>query len=98
MQMFISITYDSICAKLSFETHASVHLQMPTLTWLLLAFGLWAPDLIWALTDYNQEGHDCWEVCFFEASQEPEHNDAVDFIYTLVEKLRFMRMYYGVKY
>ena len=31
-----------------------------------------------------------------EASDDPESQEAVQFYYTLVEKLRFMRMYYGV--
>ena len=47
-------------------------------------------------TDYNDVGLDCWDVCFMEASDEQESQEAVEFYYTLVEKLRFMRMYYGV--
>ncbi len=46
--------------------------------------------------DFNEVGLDCWEVCFFEASDQPEDQSAVEFFYTLVEKIRFMRMYYGV--
>merc|ERR1711971_479079 len=58
-----------------------------------LALGPFRPK---AKPDYNDVGLDCWDVCFMEASDEQESQEAVEFYYTLVEKLRFMRMYYGV--
>ena len=46
--------------------------------------------------NFNEVGLDCWDVCIFEASDEPENHYAVEFYYTLVERLRFNRMYHGV--
>ena len=63
--------------------------------WLLVLLGLLALKAK-GQTDYNDVGLDCWDVCFMEASDEQESQEAVEFYYTLVEKLRFMRMYYGV--
>ena len=63
--------------------------------WLLVLLGLLAFKAK-GQTDYNDEGLDCWDVCFMEASDDLESQEAVEFYYTLVEKVRFMRMYYGV--
>ena len=68
--------------------------MQPLLIQCLAFFGLFLSKS--SATDFNAEGGDCWDACVFEAADDPQAASAVEFIYALVEKIRFLRIYYGV--
>jgi hypothetical protein len=66
-------------------------------------FGLWALGLVvcyyqvaYAEIDYNSQGLDCWDLCVFEAADNAEEEAELDNIYTIITKIRNMRIFTGV--
>lgn len=49
-----------------------------------------------AQVDYNQEGLDCWDVCVFEAAEDSKSQIALDKLYSLITRIRHMRIFTGV--